>query len=67
MTQKNIYKEFKRLFPQYVETICQWYFIASNSIRIQADCDKYFVFTYNDEKDWCFETAVSYIYNGRWM
>ena len=67
MTQKNIYKEFKRLFPQYVKTIRQWYFIASNSICIRTDCDKYFVFTYNDEKDWYFETAVSYIYNGRRM
>lgn len=67
MTQRNIYKEFKRLFPQYVEAIYQWYFIASNSICIQTDFDKCFVFTYNDKTDWYFETAASYIYNGRRM
>ena len=67
MTQRNIYKEFKRLFPQYVEAIYQWYFIASNSICIRTYFDKYFVFTYNNKTDWCFETAVSYVYNGRRM
>ena len=51
MTQRNIYKEFKRLFPQYVEDIYQWYFIASNSICIRTDFDKYIVFTYNDKTD----------------
>lgn len=65
MNQRNIFKQFKKLFPQYVGSIYQWHFINSNCIWILTDCDEYFVFTYDNESNWRFETAVSYIYNGR--
>lgn len=60
MTHKEVVKNLKLYFPQYSNNIKVWFPNGKNSIQFrQVDGTKY-VFTYNDPKDWIFETLDRY-------
>ena len=59
MTHDLVYSYFRRHFPQYAKpsTIIAWFPNGYNSIRIRfEDCSE-FIFTYDGDDDWCFETV----------
>lgn len=64
MSHDNIFEIFKLLFPTFA--IHDWFQNGRNSIRIRQVVDyRDFVFTYNNESDWRFETVDSFIKNLR--
>lgn len=61
MQHLDVYEWFKRYFPQYSEHVETWFQNGKNSVRVRQENKQEFIFTYNGEKDWCFETADSYV------
>ncbi|MBS4930292.1 MAG: hypothetical protein KH020_03005 [Clostridiales bacterium] len=60
MTHKDVVAELKTRIPQYANNIKVWFPNGKNSIRFKQDDGTEYVFTYNDPKDWCFETLSNY-------
>lgn len=64
MNHKDIYKQFELFFELYAENnVAAWFQNGKNSIRIRQTNGQEFIFTYNSQKDWRFETIQSYINN----
>ena len=61
MFHKDVLKNFKDIFPQCSGQIAMWFPSGKNRIRVRLVNDHEFVFTYNNEKDWCLETVDSFI------
>ena len=61
MSHKNVFEQFKLLFPQYIECIDTWFPNGKNSIRVRWTQDSDRIFTYNGIDDWCFETVDSFL------
>lgn len=60
MTHKAVYEMFQRLHPLYCSETLTWYPNGINSIKIEVLKDMIFVFTFNNNKTWSFETLKSY-------
>lgn len=61
MSPNNVYDYFKICFPTYAESVETWFPNGKNRIRVRL-INKYdFIFTYNNNRDWCFETVDSFI------
>lgn len=66
MNHNDIYKWFKLYFKLYAENnVAAWFQNGKNSIRIRQTNGQEFIFTYNSQKDWRFETIQSYINNSK--
>ena len=64
MNHNDIYKWFELYFELYAgNNVAAWSQNGKNSIRIRQTNGQEFVFTYNSQKDWRFETIQSYINN----
>lgn len=61
MTQKEIYKLLVLNYPHYSKYVDRWFPNGKNSIRIRQINQQEFIFTYNDKKDWKFETLDSFL------
>lgn len=61
MTHKDVYKYFTLYFPQFAEHVEIWYPNGKNSVRVRQKNGQDFVFTYNGEMLWCFETVENHI------
>lgn len=61
MLQKDVYEWFRLYFPQFAEHVKTWYPNGKNSVRVRQSNGQDFIFTYNGEKDWRFETVESFI------
>lgn len=61
MTHTAIVKIFNRLLPQYYAQMVKWFPNGRDSIRVILNDKKEYVFTYNYDKDWSFETVICYI------
>ena len=61
MTHLDVYEWFKRYFPQYAEHVETWFQNGKSSVRVRQENKQEFIFTYNGEKNWCFETVDSYV------
>lgn len=61
MNHNDIYKWFKLLYAG--NNVAAWFQNGKNSIRIRQTNGQEFIFTYNSQKDWRFETIQSYINN----
>lgn len=61
MTQKDVYEQFKTIFPNYAEKLDAWFPNGKNSVRIRLTDKQQFVFTYNKKHDWTFETVDSFV------
>lgn len=64
MAHIEIYKTFKDLFPFCVERVTEWFPNGRNCIRLRLDeTNGDYVFTYNDKREWRFETVENFIKN----
>lgn len=62
MTHNEVFKQFQISFPSYVGAkIDTWFPNGKNSIRVRQTNGKEFIFTFNNHKDWRFETIDSFI------
>ena len=61
MTHQCIYDNFERLLPKFAEAADTWFPNGMNSIRVRIPGRGNYVFTFNCEEDWSFETAYSHI------
>lgn len=61
MFHKEVYEKFKEKFPEKASYLKEWFPNGRNSVRVRFNSGSDFVFTYNSEDDWCYETVDSYI------
>lgn len=62
MNHNEIYRWFELYFPHYSgDNVVMWFQNGKNSIRIRQINGQEFIFTYNSQKDWKFETIGSFM------
>lgn len=61
MNHEEIFECFKSNFPGDHFYVVEWFPNGKNSIRIRRINDRDYVFTYNGQHDWCYETVESFI------
>lgn len=61
MMHQDIYKQFELCFPDYGKNIEMWFPNGRNSVRIRQVNKQEFIFTYNGQDDWKFETVKSFL------
>lgn len=61
MMSKDIYEWFKLYFPQFVEHVESWFPNGKNSVRVRQTNGQEFIFSYNGQRDWRFETVDSFL------
>ena len=62
MTHIDVFKFFILFFPSYAGSkVDAWYPNGRNSIRIKHTDRQEFIFTYNNPRDWRFETVNSFL------
>ena len=52
---------FKTHLPFQARLVTEWFPNGKNSIRVRLTNKDEFIFTYNKEKEWCYETVDNYI------
>lgn len=55
-----IHEAFKRLFPEFSLRTSRWYVINQSTIRIIGKGNKNYIFTYNNDDEWCLGTLKKY-------
>ena len=66
MSHSDVYKLFELHMPSYAgDRVEIWFPNGRNSIRVRMRSREEFIFTFNNPKDWRFETIDSYIANFR--
>lgn len=66
MAHGDVYKWFELYFPNYTGGNVEiWFPNGKNSIRVRQTNKQEFIFTYNGKDDWRFETAKSFIKEGK--
>lgn len=61
MPHHVIFEKFQTLFPQYADGTTDWFSNGKNSIRVRLVNHLEFIFSYEDKKNWMFETVDSYL------
>ncbi len=62
MVHTDVYNWFALYFPNYAgENVDKWFPNGKNSIRVRQTNGQEFIFTYNSQKDWRFETINSFL------
>ena len=61
MTQYDVYNQFKIIFPQYTDHTEAWFPNGKHSVRIRLLDGNEFIFTYNNDLEWSFETVGMFI------
>lgn len=62
MVHTDVYKWFALYFPNYAGgNVDKWFLNGRNSIRVRQTNGQEFIFTYNGQKDWRFETIDSFL------
>ena len=62
MSHSEVYKWFELYFPQYAgDKVESWFQNGKNSIRIRQKNHQEFIFTFNNEGNWRFETVESFM------
>lgn len=61
MSHLIVYDYFRKLFPQFIEHIGEWFPNGKNSVRIRLLDNRDLIFTYKGPKDWRLETVDSFI------
>ena len=61
MLHDRIFDTFTKMFPNIAERIVKWLPNGKNSVRLRDSYGRDFVFTFNSEKEWRFETVKSFI------
>ena len=61
MTHKQVYEKYKEMIP-FDETKTDLYFPCGlNTIRVRLNTGEEFVFSYNSNKSWVFETVDNFV------
>lgn len=61
MNHKSIYEAFKVKLPKYADAVVTWFPNGKGSVRVRLIDNKEYVFSFNSDKDWIFETADSHL------
>lgn len=68
MTHNDVYKKFASFFPDYASDVDLWFPNGKNSVRIRSKGRAEFVkglpeyvFTYNGDFEWSFETIKNHL------
>lgn len=61
MSHHEVMKKFKELFCIEEREIDTWFQNGKNSIRVRNKNKVEFVFTYENDHDWCLETAERFL------
>lgn len=61
MTHKEVFEKFKKYFPQFADAVETIFPCNKNTIRIRVGYLHDYMFTFNGEYDWCFETVDSFV------
>lgn len=62
MSHNEVYKLFEKCLPNYAgNKIETWFPNGKNSIRVRLTNKQEFIFSYNGQQDWKFETIKSFI------
>ena len=61
MKHDLIFYYFKQHLPYQAKSMIEWFTNGRNSIRVRLTSKEDFIFTYNGERNWCFETLDNYI------
>lgn len=62
MSHSEIYKYFELYFPDFAgDKVDVWFQNGKNSIRIRQKNHQEFIFTYNGNSNWKFETMKSFV------
>ena len=57
MTHKFIFEAYKAILPSYANATESWKENGKHCIRVRLINRQQFIFTFNSDKDWCFETV----------
>lgn len=61
MTHNEVFKWFELYFELFAgDRVAVWFPNGKNSIRVRQQNDAEFIFTFNDNRDWKFETVNSF-------
>ena len=63
MCHNTIYDAYKDLMPFFAEKTEAWFPCGLNTIRVRLNTKKEYVFNYNADKSWQFQTIDLYIKN----
>ena len=61
MTHDIIYYNFVQHLHHYAKDVDTWFPNGKNSIRVRYINGCEFIFTYNKDSDWCYETLDCFI------
>lgn len=64
MSHNEIYKKFEKCLPIYAgDKVALWFPNGRNSIRVRLKDGLEYIFSYEGQQDWKFETVKSFIKN----
>jgi hypothetical protein len=62
MTHNEVFKWFELYFELFAgNRVAVWFPNGKNSIRVRQQNDAEFIFTFNNHRDWKFETVDSFM------
>lgn len=61
MKHTEVLEIFKKTLPDYAKYLKEWFPNGRNEIRVRLLDMRQFIFVYNSEEDWMFETLDRYI------
>lgn len=61
MTHREVFEQFKKYFPQFADSVKTIFPCGKNTVRLRLEQMRDYVFTYNGERDWSFETVDSFM------
>ena len=61
MTHDIVFQHFRACLPRHASETIAWFPNGKNSIRVRYEDGRDFIFTFNNELDWCYETAEHFI------
>lgn len=61
MTHDIVFDCFRKQFPHLAKRLTAWFPNGKNSIRVRYKAEGDFIFTFNKEGDWSYETVDCFI------
>lgn len=61
MTHIDVFKQFEKHFPQFADSVKTIFPCGKNTVRLRLEFMHEYVFSYNGENDWSFETVDSFM------
>lgn len=61
MIHKEVYKQFEFYLPLFAQNVEVWFPNGKNSIRVRQTDKREFIFTYDGQRRWIFETVENFL------